>query len=204
MDEMDKIIKSLSNKISRMEIERVKPNPYVRNQNQFRRNLNTNPHIQQRQIKNEEQKIQASFKTKNLIQGDDVQYYDELDEDINNFSDDDIGPHFTQQGYKKYLNLESLFDEKNIINLGDTTSQYKDIADSIMVELHNKYNLRTRDNNSTTNPPKKLLAWNKLNEAVVLKSTTEIQASQIKQVESKEKQTKKMENKEAEVRTKEL
>jgi hypothetical protein len=63
MDEMDKIIKDLSNKISRMEIEKAKPDPFVINQNQFRRNLNTNPHIQQRQIKNEEQKIQAPFKT---------------------------------------------------------------------------------------------------------------------------------------------
>jgi hypothetical protein len=61
-----------------MEIEKAKPDPYVRNQNQFRRNLNTNPHIQQRQIKNEEQKIQDPFKTKNLIQGYDVKYYDEL------------------------------------------------------------------------------------------------------------------------------
>jgi chromosome segregation ATPase len=97
MDEMAKIIKDLSNKISRMEIEKSKPDPYVRNKNQFRRNLNTNPHIQHRQIKNEEQKIQAPFKTKNLIHGDDVQDYDELDEDINNLSDDDVEPHLTKQ-----------------------------------------------------------------------------------------------------------
>jgi hypothetical protein len=38
MDEMAKIIKDLSNKISRMEIEQAKPDPYVRNQ--FRRNPN--------------------------------------------------------------------------------------------------------------------------------------------------------------------
>jgi hypothetical protein len=72
MDEMAKIIKELSNKIYRMEIYKSKPDPYVIKQNQFRRNLNTNPQIQQRQIKNEEQKIHAPFKTKNLIQGDDV------------------------------------------------------------------------------------------------------------------------------------
>ena len=36
MDEMAKIIKDLSNKISRMEIEKVKPDPYVRNQIQQR------------------------------------------------------------------------------------------------------------------------------------------------------------------------
>jgi hypothetical protein len=36
MDEMAKIIKELSNKISRMEMEKSKPDPYARNQ--FRRN----------------------------------------------------------------------------------------------------------------------------------------------------------------------
>jgi hypothetical protein len=46
MDEMAKIIKDLSNKISRMEMEKSKSDPYVRNQ--FRRNPNTNPQIQQR------------------------------------------------------------------------------------------------------------------------------------------------------------
>jgi hypothetical protein len=55
MDEMEKIIKDLSYKISRMEMEKSKPYPYTRNQ--FRRNPNINPQIQQRKIKNEEQKI---------------------------------------------------------------------------------------------------------------------------------------------------
>jgi len=75
MDEMDKIIKDLSNKISRMEIENAKPDPYVRNQ--FRRN--PNPQIQQRQIKNENQKIHAPFKTENFMQRDEEQDYEELD-----------------------------------------------------------------------------------------------------------------------------
>jgi len=42
-------------------MEKAKPDPYVRNQ--FKRNPNINPQIQQRQIKNEDQKIQAPFKT---------------------------------------------------------------------------------------------------------------------------------------------
>jgi len=65
MDDMSKIIKELSNKISKMEMEKSKPDPYARNQ--FRRNPNTNPQIQQRQIKNEDQKIQAPFKNENII-----------------------------------------------------------------------------------------------------------------------------------------
>jgi len=63
MDEMAKIIKDLSNKISRMEMEKAKPDPYVINQNQLRRNPNPNHQIQHRQIKNEDQNIQAPFKT---------------------------------------------------------------------------------------------------------------------------------------------
>jgi hypothetical protein len=72
MNEIEKIIKDLSNRISRMEMEQAKPDPYVRNQ--LRRN--PNPQIQQRQIKNEEQKIQDPFKTENFIQRDEVQDYE--------------------------------------------------------------------------------------------------------------------------------
>jgi hypothetical protein len=40
MEDMEKIIKDLSNKISKMEMEKYKPDPYARNQ--FRRNPNIN------------------------------------------------------------------------------------------------------------------------------------------------------------------
>jgi hypothetical protein len=53
MDEMEKIIKELSNKISKMELDQSKTDQFVINY--FRRN--PNPQIQQRQIKNEDQKI---------------------------------------------------------------------------------------------------------------------------------------------------
>jgi hypothetical protein len=59
--------------------------------------------------------------------------------------------------------------------LGDSKTQYKDLANSIMVEIHNKYDLRPRKKTSTTNPAKKILSWNKANEAVVSKSPTEVQ-----------------------------
>jgi hypothetical protein len=54
IDEMAKLIKYLSNKLSKMEMEKAKPNPYIRNPNQFRRNLNTNPKFQHRPFKNED------------------------------------------------------------------------------------------------------------------------------------------------------
>jgi hypothetical protein len=59
MDDMDKIIKDLSKKIYRMELDQVKPDPFSRKY--FK--INPNPQTQQRQVKNEDQKIQAPFKT---------------------------------------------------------------------------------------------------------------------------------------------
>ena len=41
---------------------------------------------------------------------------------------------------------------------------YQGINDSIMTELQQKYNLRPRDKNSTTAPPRKILSRNKTNE----------------------------------------
>jgi hypothetical protein len=64
---MAKLIKYLFDKLSRMEMERVKPEPIIRNPNQFRRNFNTNPQIQQRPPRNDDKKLQAPFKIENLI-----------------------------------------------------------------------------------------------------------------------------------------
>jgi hypothetical protein len=73
-----------------------------------------------------------------------VQDYEELDEYLNNLSDDDVEPHLTKQDYEKSLDLGSLFDDdQDVNNLGDST--YKGLDDSIMVELQNKYDLRPRE-----------------------------------------------------------
>jgi hypothetical protein len=53
MDDMDRIIKELSNKISRMELEQAKNEHYPRKE--FRKN--PNPQNHQKKIKNEDQKI---------------------------------------------------------------------------------------------------------------------------------------------------
>jgi hypothetical protein len=60
MDDMAKIIKELSNKIYRMELYQAKPDPFSRRD--FKRN--PNPQIQQRRVKNEEQKIKPLLKWK--------------------------------------------------------------------------------------------------------------------------------------------
>jgi hypothetical protein len=56
---MAKIIKDFSNKISRMELDQAKLDPFARKY--FMRN--PNPRTQQRQVKNKDKKIQAPFKT---------------------------------------------------------------------------------------------------------------------------------------------
>ena len=84
MDFMARIIKELSNKISRMELDQSKNDQFPRKD--FRRN--PNPQIQQRQIKNEEKNIQAPFKNENFIRGDGMQEFEELEEDVNNLGDD--------------------------------------------------------------------------------------------------------------------
>jgi hypothetical protein len=73
-----------------------------------------------------------------------MQNYEELEEDLNNLSDDDIEPHLTRHDYEKSLDLESLFNnEESINNMGDST--YQGLIDSIMDELQQKYDLRPRE-----------------------------------------------------------
>jgi hypothetical protein len=132
-----------------------------------------------------------------------VQDYDELDEYLNNLSDDDLEPHLTKQDYDKSLDLESLFnDDENIKNLGDST--YKGLANSIMVKLQHKYDLRPRENSSVNTPPKNILSQNKEKGATITKPLTETQVSRAKQVETKAVQTKKPKNKEDEFHTREI
>ena len=83
---------------------------------------------------------------------------------IGNLSDNDQEPHLTRHDYERSLDQEPLFwDEVSINNMGD--SDYQGIADSIMVELQQKYNLRPRDKKFTTDPPKKIFSRNKKSEA---------------------------------------
>jgi hypothetical protein len=65
IEEMAKLIKDLSNKLARMEVDRVKSEPNIRNPNQFRRNFN--PQFQQRPPRNNDQQIQAPLKDENML-----------------------------------------------------------------------------------------------------------------------------------------
>jgi hypothetical protein len=118
------------------------------------------------------------------MESDEVQYYDELEEDLNNLSDDGLQPHLTKHDYDKFLDMESLFnDDENINNFGEST--YNGLVDSIMVELQRKYDLRPRETNSRNIPPKNILSRKKENEATVAKPSNETQPAESKQVETK-------------------
>jgi len=140
---MARIIKDLSRKISRLEVHQDKPDPFARKY--FRRN--TNPQTQQRKIKNEDQKIQAPFKSEFFI----GYYYEGLEEDMNNVSDEHQEPHLTRQDYEISLGQEPSFsNEESINNMGEFA--YQGIINSIMAELQQNFNLRPRETNSTNVP----------------------------------------------------
>jgi hypothetical protein len=68
MDDMEKIIKELSNKISKMELDQSKVDQFSRKY--FKRN--PNPQTRERKIKNEDKKIQVSFKNIIFLGGDNM------------------------------------------------------------------------------------------------------------------------------------
>jgi hypothetical protein len=146
----------------------------------------------------------------NFMQNDDVQDYEGLDEDINNLSDNDQEPHLKRHDYERSLDQEPLFgNEESINNLGE--SDYQGIIDSIMAELQQKYNLRPRDKNSTTSPPRNILLRTKMNESVqpstetqtAKTKTIETQATKTKTTETKETQTNRPEKRETDIPNKE-
>ena len=57
-----------------MELDQSKVDQFIKRE--FRRN--PNPQIQQRQIKNEDQKIQTPLKNENFIGGNDMQEFEDL------------------------------------------------------------------------------------------------------------------------------
>jgi hypothetical protein len=72
------------------------------NKNDFRRN--PNPQNQQRQIKNEDQKIQAPLKNENFIGANDFQEFGDLEDEVVNFGDECSHPYLTREDYEKSLN----------------------------------------------------------------------------------------------------
>jgi hypothetical protein len=160
MDDMARIIKEMSNKISITEIDQAKNENFHRKD--FRRN--PNPQARQRLIKNEDQKIQSPFKSVNFIGGEDVEYFEELEEYINNLGDECMQPYLPRQDYEKLLKKENRSENnQNSSTLEDST--YEGIEDGIMVELQQKYNLSPRNKNLATAQMKRILLRGETDEA---------------------------------------
>jgi hypothetical protein len=108
MDDMARVIKDLSNKISRMELDQAKADSS--NKRDFRRN--PNPQNQQRQIKNEDQKIQAPLKNENFIGANDLQDFGDSEDEVACFEDECSQPFLTREEYEESLNTPQPSNEE--------------------------------------------------------------------------------------------
>jgi ribonuclease HI len=133
MDEVTKLLKSLSARMERLELEGKKTykNPQnVDNRGNFRRPNNNAPQIFQREQRNrdrDDQKIQTPLQN-NLVADNDGEEED-LDPEIHCLGDTSSFPHLTQSTYE-----ESLMDNQlNELSKGDKASNNP-----------NRYNLRSK------------------------------------------------------------
>jgi hypothetical protein len=149
---MARVIKELSNKISRMELEQAKADSFPKKD--FKRN--PDPANQQRQIKNEDQKIQAPLKNENFIGANDFQDFGDSDNDVTNFSDDCTQPYLTREDYEKSLNMPQSSNKGEEDNHTDLCESQPE-TEMIMAEFQPKYNLRSKSKPTSTTQPKKIL-----------------------------------------------
>jgi hypothetical protein len=152
VDDMARVIKELSNKISRMELEQAKADSFPKKD--FKRN--PNPPNQQRQIKNEDQKIQAPLKNENFIGANDFQDFGDSDNDVTNFGDDCTQPYLTREDYEKSLNTQQPSNKGEESDHTDLCESQQE-TEMIMAEIQPKYNLRSKSKPTSTTQPKKIL-----------------------------------------------
>jgi hypothetical protein len=159
IDEMARVIQQLSNKISKMELEKPRRDNFPRKD--FRKN--PEPQGPHKTIKNEDQKFQAPFKTEDYIGEEDFGEFEQLDEDIDCLSDDNRYPYVSRQDYEASLMKES--KSKDVVSTNATDDHaYQSIADDIIADLQGRYNLRSRNKNLHNVPAKKVLPRNDTNE----------------------------------------
>jgi hypothetical protein len=149
---MARVIKELSNNISRMELEQAKSDSFAKKD--FRKN--PNPPNQQRQIKNEDQKIQTPLKNKNFIRVNDLQDFGDSDDDVMNLGDDCTQPYLTREDYEKSLNTQQSSIEGEERDYTDLCS-YQEETGMIMAEVPPRYNLRSKGKPISNTQPKKIL-----------------------------------------------
>jgi hypothetical protein len=163
-----------------MELDKSKRDNFLRKD--FRRNLD--PQAPQKTIKNEDKKIPTPFKSENFIGEEDIEYFEEFDEDINNLGDDNKSPYLSRQDYEKSLNKE-IRSEDNVSNDTSKDLAYQGIVDDNIAELHEKYNLRPRNKSLPTIPTKKIFPRGEADEAapkVADKQTAKIHTANMQPV----------------------
>jgi ribonuclease HI len=159
IDEMARVIQQLSNKISKMELEKPRRDNFPRKD--FRKN--PEPQGPHKTIKNEDQKIQAPFKSEDYIGEEDFGEFEGLDEDISNLGDDNRYPYLSRQDYEASLIKESKSEDKVSNNATDDHT-YQSVADDIIADLQGRYNLRPRNKNLPNVQTKKVLLRNDTDE----------------------------------------
>jgi hypothetical protein len=151
VDELTKIVKSLSAEMEKMKVEGKQTyiNPQnTENKGNFRRPNNNAPQIIQRDQRGrdrEDQKIQAPLQN-NFVANDEEGEIDGLDPEIHCFGDTSPFPHLTQSAYE-----ESLMDSQlNELSKGDKASSSQ-----------NKYNLRSKKKTGAPDVPEQLTRMEK-------------------------------------------
>jgi hypothetical protein len=152
VDDMARIVKDLSKKISRMELVQAKADSS--NKKDFRRN--PNPQNQQRQIKNEDQKIQAPLKNKIFIGESDLQDFGDSEDEVACFGDECSQPFLTREDYEKSLNTPQLSSEEEEGDHTDLCVSQPEI-EIIADDVQPRYNLRSKNKPTSTNQPKRIL-----------------------------------------------
>jgi hypothetical protein len=152
VDDMARVIKELSNKISRMELEQAKVDSFPKKD--FKRN--PNPPNQQRQIKNEDQKIQAPLKNENFIGANDFQDFKDSYNDVTNFGDDYTQPYLTREDYEKSLSTQQPSNKGEESDHANPCESQQE-TEMMMAEIQPKYNLRSKSKPTSTTQPKKIL-----------------------------------------------
>jgi hypothetical protein len=98
--------------------------------------------------------------------------FEDLEEDINNLGEYCYQPHLTREDYETFLKTKHWSSEdRNTNNTEDTSCQ--GITDTIMVELQNKYNIRSKTKNMTTTQPKKIFSRGEVYEPTPKESETQ-------------------------------
>jgi hypothetical protein len=143
IDEMSRVIQQLSNKISKMELEKPRRDNFPRKD--FRKN--PEPQGPHRTVKNEDQKVQAPFKTEDYIGEEDFGEFEQLeDKYIDCFGDDNRHPYISRQDYEASL-IRERKSEDTINDSATDDYAHQSVADDIIADLQGRYNLRSRNKN---------------------------------------------------------